>query len=157
VCHRSETLGNGRRRCETSGYDGGFRAASAVEKSMRYSLLLSQLLPAPGMRVLATRADVAVAILSAPTEEALALAIADADGVLLVLERPRLTAEMVRAAPRLRVVCRCGAGYDNIDVTALTAGSRSRPRARQTPTRSQSTHSISCSLSRNAGRFSTAR
>jgi hypothetical protein len=52
------------------------------------------------MRVLATRADVAVAILSAPTEAALALAIADADGVILVLERPRLTAEMVRAAPR---------------------------------------------------------
>jgi D-3-phosphoglycerate dehydrogenase / 2-oxoglutarate reductase len=87
---------------------------------MRYSLLLSQLLPAPGMRVLAARADVAVAILSAPTEAALAVAIADADGVVLVLERPRLTAEMVRAAPRLRVVCRCGAGYDNIDVTALT-------------------------------------
>ena len=87
---------------------------------MQYRLLLSQLLPEPGMRVLAARADVAVAILSAPTEAALALAIADADGVVLVLERPRLTAEMVRAAPRLRVVCRCGAGYDNIDVTALT-------------------------------------
>src|SRR5215211_7546294 len=125
---------------------------------MQYSLLLSELLPAPGMRVLAARADVAVAILSAPTEAALAAAIADTDGVVLVLERPRLTAEMVRAAPRLRVVCRCGAGYDNIDVTALTnAGSRSRPRARQTPTRSQSTRSISCSLWRSAGRFSTAR
>ena len=87
---------------------------------MQYRLLLSQLLPEPGMRVLAARADVAVAILSTPTEAALALAIADADGVVLVLERPRLTAEMVRAAPRLRVVGRCGAGYDNIDVTALT-------------------------------------
>ena len=76
------------------------------------------------MRVLATRADVAVAIISAPTEAALALAIADADGVILVLERPRLTAEMVRAAPRLRVVRRCGAGYDNIDVTALTGTAR---------------------------------
>src|SRR5215211_7409721 len=105
---------------QTGSHDRDFRAASAVEKSMRYRLLLSQLLPAPGMRVLATRADVAVAILPAPTEAALAVAIADADGVVLVLERPRLTAEMVRAAPRLRVVCRCGAGYDNIDVTALT-------------------------------------
>jgi hypothetical protein len=105
---------------ETGGHDRDFRAASAVEKSMRHRLLLSQLLPTPGMRVLATRADVAVAILPAPTEAALAAAIADADGVVLVLERPRLTAEMVRAAPRLRVVCRCGAGYDNIDVTALT-------------------------------------
>jgi D-3-phosphoglycerate dehydrogenase / 2-oxoglutarate reductase len=105
---------------QTGSHDRDFRAASAVEKSMRYRLLLSQLLPAPGMRVLATRADVAVAILPAPTEAALAAAIADADGVVLVLERPRLTAEMVRAAPRLRVVCRCGAGYDNIDVTALT-------------------------------------
>lgn len=87
---------------------------------MSYSLLLSEPLPAPGMRVLAARDDVLVQVLPAPTEAALAAAIPQADGVVLVMERPRLTAAMVQAAQRLKVACRCGAGHDNLDVAALT-------------------------------------
>lgn len=87
---------------------------------MSYSLLLSEPLPAPGMRVLAARADVLVQVLPAPDEAALAAAIPQADGVVLVMERPRLTAAMVQAATRLKVACRCGAGYDNLDIAALT-------------------------------------
>jgi D-3-phosphoglycerate dehydrogenase len=38
----------------------------------------------------------------------------------MVMERPSLTAAHIDAAPRLRIACRFGAGYDNLDVAALT-------------------------------------
>lgn len=88
---------------------------------MTHNLLLTQALPEPGMRLLATRTDVRVTVLAAPTGQALAAALPGADGVIVVMEEPALTAAMIGAAPRLRVACRCGAGYDNIDVAALTA------------------------------------
>jgi D-3-phosphoglycerate dehydrogenase len=83
-------------------------------------LLLSEPLRAPGMRVLAARRGLTVEVLPQPTEASLAARLGAADGVVLVMERPHLTGEMVRAARRLRVACRCGAGYDNLDVMALT-------------------------------------
>lgn len=39
---------------------------------------------------------------------------------MLVNEQPALTAAMIDAAPRLRIACRNGAGFDNFDVPALT-------------------------------------
>jgi D-3-phosphoglycerate dehydrogenase len=88
---------------------------------MTHNLLLTQALPEPGMRLLATRTDVRVSVLAVPTRQALAAALPGADGVIVVMEEPALTAAMIGAASRLRVACRCGAGYDNIDVAALTA------------------------------------
>jgi D-3-phosphoglycerate dehydrogenase len=88
---------------------------------MSHTLLLTQALPEPGMRLLAARTDVRVTVLAAPTAQALAAALPRADGVIVVMEEPALTAAMIGAAQRLRVACRCGAGYDNIDVAALTA------------------------------------
>ena len=84
-------------------------------------LLLTEALPEPGMRRLAGRPDVAVEMLEVPTAAALAARIGDADGLVLVMERPVLDSEAVDRADRLRVACRFGAGYDNIDVAALTA------------------------------------
>lgn len=72
------------------------------------------------MRLLQARADVRVRVLPAPTEAELARALPEADGVVMVMERPALTAELLALAPGLRVACRCGAGYDNFDVGALT-------------------------------------
>jgi D-3-phosphoglycerate dehydrogenase len=88
---------------------------------MTHNLILTEALPEPGMRVLAARSDVRVTVLPAATAQALAAALPVADAVILVMERPALTAEMVAVAPRLRVACRCGAGYDNFDIPALTA------------------------------------
>jgi D-3-phosphoglycerate dehydrogenase len=87
---------------------------------MPATLVLTEALPEPGMRVLAARRDVAVRILPEPTESALRDALPAADGVVLVMERPALSADLIDCAPRLRVACRMGAGYDNFDVPALT-------------------------------------
>ena len=72
------------------------------------------------MRVLRSRADVGVHVLPAPTEAQLARALPRADGVVMVMEWPALTAGLLELAPRLRVACRFGAGYDNLDIAALT-------------------------------------
>ena len=72
------------------------------------------------MRVLETRPDMRVFVLPAPTEAALAQALPEADGVVMVMEQPALTARLIELAPRLRIACRFGAGYDNVDVPALT-------------------------------------
>jgi D-3-phosphoglycerate dehydrogenase len=87
---------------------------------MADTLVLSERLPEAGMRILAAAAGLRVAVLAAPNEAALTAALRDADGVILAMERPSLTAAMIDAAPRLRIVCRLGAGYDNLDVAALT-------------------------------------
>ena len=83
-------------------------------------LLLTEPLPASGMSRLAARPDIIVRILPEPTQAALAAAIPAADAVVMVMEQPALTAELIALAPRLRVACRMGAGYDNFDVPALT-------------------------------------
>jgi len=72
------------------------------------------------MRVLQARPDVRVQVLAAPTQAELARALPEADGLIIVMEQPALIGPMVELAPRLRVACRCGAGYDNFDVPALT-------------------------------------
>ena len=72
------------------------------------------------MRVLEARPDVRLQVLPAPTEAELARALPEADGVVMVMEQPALTARLIELAPRLRIACRFGAGYDNIDVPALT-------------------------------------
>lgn len=88
---------------------------------MTDTLLLSERLPESGMRRLATRPDLTIEILPEPSDAALAAALPRADGLVLAMEHPALTAALLAAAPRLRVACRMGAGYDNFDVAALTA------------------------------------
>ncbi|MDE5944882.1 MAG: 3-phosphoglycerate dehydrogenase [Rikenella sp.] len=46
-------------------------------------------------------------------------AVADADA--LIVRSDKVTAEVIDAAPRLKIVVRAGAGYDNLDLTACTA------------------------------------
>lgn len=52
------------------------------------------------------------------TKEQLRKEVADADGVILGLEK--FGEELFAVAPRLKVVARCGVGYDNVDVKAAT-------------------------------------
>lgn len=84
------------------------------------TLILTESLPAAGMRLLQARRRVHVLVLPAPTEAELARALPQADGVVMVMEQPPLTARLIDLAPRLRIACRFGAGYDNVDVAALT-------------------------------------
>lgn len=83
-------------------------------------VLLTEPLPGAGMRRL-DQGAVEARVLARPGAEALAAGIVEADAVVLVNEQPALTPAMIAAAPRLRVACRNGAGFDNFDVPALTA------------------------------------
>src|SRR4029453_12680527 len=49
----------------------------------------------------------------------LAADLADADA-LLVRSATKVTADLMKAAPRLRIIGRAGTGVDNIDVTAAS-------------------------------------
>ncbi len=82
-------------------------------------VLLTEPLPQAGMQRL-SGGTVDIRVLPAPTEAALAAAMPAADAVILVNEHPALTATMIAAAPRLRLACRNGAGFDNFDVAELT-------------------------------------
>jgi D-3-phosphoglycerate dehydrogenase len=72
------------------------------------------------MRVLEARTDVRILVLPEPTTAHLMRALSEADGVVMAMEQPGLTAAAIDSAPRLRIACRFGAGYDNFDVAALT-------------------------------------
>ena len=49
----------------------------------------------------------------------LVAAVADADA--MIIRSDKVTAEVLDAAPKLRIVVRAGAGYDNVDLEAATA------------------------------------
>jgi D-3-phosphoglycerate dehydrogenase len=85
------------------------------------NLVLSERMPIEGMALLEARRDVQLVILPDREQATLAAALAGADGVVLVGERPILTAELIAHAPRLRIAARMGAGTDNFDIPALTA------------------------------------
>ena len=50
---------------------------------------------------------------------ALLAAVADADA--LIVRSDKVTAEVIAAAPNLKIVVRAGAGYDNVDLAAASA------------------------------------
>lgn len=52
------------------------------------------------------------------TREDLLKAVADAEG--LIVRSDKITADVMDAAPKLKVIVRAGAGYDNIDLEAAT-------------------------------------
>jgi D-3-phosphoglycerate dehydrogenase / 2-oxoglutarate reductase len=72
-----------------------------------------------GMRLLRARPDLEIEVIEEPSETEIAAAIAEAEGI--TLRTARLPARLIDRAPRLRVVCRHGVGYDNVDLAALTA------------------------------------
>ena len=80
-------------------------------------VLVVEPIPRPRRRALECRGTVVVA--PDPSLETVQPLLADA--TVIVLRATRLTADMIAAAPRLRVVGRHGVGYDNVDVAAATA------------------------------------
>lgn len=53
------------------------------------------------------------------SQEALTAAVSDAEA--LIIRSDKITGEVMSAAPRLKIVVRAGAGYDNVDLSAATA------------------------------------
>ena len=72
-----------------------------------------------GIREIATAAGHELALLEKYSEKSQLLeAVADADA--LIVRSDKVTAEVIAAAPKLKIVVRAGAGYDNLDLAACT-------------------------------------
>jgi D-3-phosphoglycerate dehydrogenase len=80
-------------------------------------ILVSDPIAADGVERLRAAGEVEVS--TGLTPEALKLKVADIDA-LVVRSETKVTAEILGAAPRLRVVGRAGVGVDNIDLEAAT-------------------------------------
>ena len=73
-----------------------------------------------GIREIVREAGYEFALLEKYEDESeLVAAVADADA--LIVRSDKVTAAVLAAAPKLRIVVRAGAGYDNIDLDACTA------------------------------------
>ena len=53
-----------------------------------------------------------------PAQEDLVAAVADAEA--MIIRSDKVTAEVIAAAPKLKIVVRAGAGYDNVDLVAAS-------------------------------------
>lgn len=73
-----------------------------------------------GIQDILTEAGYEVALLEKYTEKAdLLQAVTDANA--LIIRSDKVDAEVIEAAPQLKIVVRAGAGYDNVDLEAATA------------------------------------
>ena len=73
-----------------------------------------------GIREIVEGAGFTLALLEKYTDKTQLLdAVADADA--LIIRSDKVTAEVIAAAPQLKIVVRAGAGYDNVDLAAATA------------------------------------
>ena len=73
-----------------------------------------------GIREIVEGAGHELALLEKYTEpEELIAAVADVDG--MIVRSDKVTAEVIEAAPQLKIVVRAGAGYDNVDLAAASA------------------------------------
>lgn len=72
-----------------------------------------------GIAAIAREAEYDCALLEKYTSvDELKAAVADADA--LIVRSDKVTAEVIAAAPKLKIVVRAGAGYDNLDLAACT-------------------------------------
>lgn len=73
-----------------------------------------------GIRGIVGEAGYELALLEKYTDKSeLLAAVADADA--LIVRSDKVTAEVIAAAPNLKIVVRAGAGYDNVDLSAASA------------------------------------
>ena len=83
-------------------------------------IVIADDLPASALDLLRAESGWEVDARSGRTPADLARDLADADG-LMVRSATKVTADLLAAAPRLRIVARAGTGVDNVDVNAATA------------------------------------
>jgi D-3-phosphoglycerate dehydrogenase len=86
----------------------------------RIKIVVSDELPASALELLRAEAGWLVDAKSGRPAPELASALADADA-LLVRSATKVTADVLAAAPKLRIVARAGTGVDNVDVAAASA------------------------------------
>jgi D-3-phosphoglycerate dehydrogenase len=89
-----------------------------------HKLVFCRALHADAMALLTARDDVELTVLTdafrgPPMQKELAATIAEADGIMVGLEK--IGADLIATAPKLRVISRFGVGYDLIDIPACTA------------------------------------
>ena len=77
-------------------------------------------LPASALDLLRAEAGWVIDARPGRKPDALALDMADADGIL-VRSATKVTASLMDAAPGLRIIARAGTGVDNVDVAAASA------------------------------------
>jgi D-3-phosphoglycerate dehydrogenase len=83
-------------------------------------IVVADALPASSLDVLRSEAGWTVDARPGRSRADLAADLADADA-LMVRSATKVDAELLAAAPRLRVVARAGTGVDNVDVVAASA------------------------------------
>ena len=83
-------------------------------------IVIADDLPASAVDLLRIETDWIVDARSGRDQAALGAAISDADA-LMVRSATKVTASLLDAAPRLRIVARAGTGVDNVDVEAASA------------------------------------
>ncbi|WP_246007484.1 hypothetical protein [Halomonas nitroreducens] len=83
-------------------------------------IVISEFMDEQAAASLSDRFSVAFDTTLVEDRQALLAAVADAEG-LVVRNRTQVDAELLEAAPRLRVVGRLGVGLDNIDLAACEA------------------------------------
>jgi D-3-phosphoglycerate dehydrogenase len=91
----------------------------AAEKKASFRILASDPVAPEGLKILRETPGFEVEAAEKMSPEALKKAVAGADA-LVVRSETKVTAEVIAAAPRLKVVGRAGVGIDNVDVTAAT-------------------------------------
>ncbi len=85
---------------------------------MPHVLVVGPLRP-EGRALLEERPGLTFEIMEEPTAAAIMAAMPGTDAI--VLRTSPITAAMIEAAPRLRVISRHGVGYDNVDMAAMNA------------------------------------
>src|SRR5699024_11487361 len=84
-----------------------------------YKILVSDPISPEGLKSLIDHKDFEVEINTELNETQIIEKIADFQG-LIVRSQTQVTAEIIEAAPNLKVIARAGVGVDNIDVDAAT-------------------------------------
>ena len=93
------------------------------DRIIMYKVVLCRALHPTAMAMLEARSDIELRVLTTefrgpPLQKELAAHIADADGILVGLEK--VQADRLAIAPKLRVVSRFGVGFDTLDIPACT-------------------------------------
>ena len=83
-------------------------------------IVLARPLVEAGMKVLAARKDVTVQVVEDVNPANIRAALKDAEAIIFRPANYQFSDPELDAAPKLKVVCRVGVGYDSIDVPALT-------------------------------------
>lgn len=102
---------------------------------------------APGARDLLRRHDIAIQFCRSYSEaEALARVVASVEAEAIILRTGRVTAEVVAASPRLRLIAKHGTGVDGIDLAAAAARGIPVTAARGANAQSAAEHALALML-----------